>query len=407
MFLLHKRIANVSASLFTWEVTTAFDGVLTESELQKLFKDEFGTDLCTNRVFFYHLVSFNASDGRKHRYLVATSNELLERYQKEFDRCLPRQVALYAIADKILRGTWSGEYAENAAENDVVGLVGKCAEVCACENAAKNMPVDAECANDGNLLLVALWNETLYVLAFLNGRLCHWSEEHGYGDSFDELCQSRVSRFKNFLKADELFANAGVGDNAVAAHWNESFVNCNEIPNMDKLFCEGANDPFWKHLDLDACNSMKSCEKRRWILFAVSFFALGLSLVLMLKFPFARNAEDAESFKDVAAIELDLPSSDVLNRLSWAKGHRDMLRHERRWNRSPCNLPEFMLLGIVGGRAALVKFPSGETKTLMLGDMINSYRVKSVGKNDVVLRCGGKVVHYEIGSNVGSKISSR
>ena len=41
MFLFSKQVAAVSASLFTWEVTTSFDSLLTEAELQKRFDEEF------------------------------------------------------------------------------------------------------------------------------------------------------------------------------------------------------------------------------------------------------------------------------------------------------------------------------------------------------------------------------
>lgn len=392
MLFFNKRIAPVSARLMTWEVTTAFDGTLTETELYKRFDDEFqgvlGVDSASGVCMrFWHLISFNASNGRRHRYLVVVANEPLARYRSKFDRCLPRQVALFAIADKILRGELNVESFIDSAEN---GCVVKTAN-----------DEYADAASDGNLLLVALWNKTLSVLVFANGQLCHWSEEHGYGDSFDELCKSRVSRFKAFLKNDELFNNEAAEGNF---HCCEVFLNCNNVINMNEFFCMGVHDPFWNHLDLDACASMKSCEKRRWILFAMTILVLVLSLVLLLKFPLGWKIENDESINDVAAVDLDLPSSDALNRLTWAKGHRDMVRHERRWTRSSCDLPEWTLLGIVGGRAALIQLASGETKTLMLDDMLYSSRVKSIGKDDVVLRCGGKDFLYKIGSkNDGSR----
>ena len=41
MFFLHKHIAPIPARMMTWEVTTAFDGTLTETELQNRFDEEF------------------------------------------------------------------------------------------------------------------------------------------------------------------------------------------------------------------------------------------------------------------------------------------------------------------------------------------------------------------------------
>ena len=168
-----KRIAPVAARMMTWEVTTAFDGTFTETELHKRFDEDFRDVFVTeSRVFFWPLVSFNASDGRKRRYLVVVADEPLENCRKKFDCCLPKQIALYGIADKILRGKWDG----------------------------------VDVAENGNLLFVALWKHRLYILVFMEGRLCHWSEEYGYGESLDGACRERVARFKEFLKADELFA---------------------------------------------------------------------------------------------------------------------------------------------------------------------------------------------------------
>lgn len=189
-----KRIAPVAARMMTWEVTTAFDGTLTETELHKRFDEEFQDVLGEEcRVFFWPLVSFNASDGRKHRYLVAMADEPLETYRKKFDCSLPRQIALYAIADKVLRGKLEGN------------------------------------AENGNLLLVALWKHRLYILVFMEGRLCHWSEEYGYGESLDGACRERIARFKEFLKVDELFAKVNG-----AGAFGEFFVCCENI-------CAGEN----------------------------------------------------------------------------------------------------------------------------------------------------------------------
>ena len=146
-----KKVAPVAARMMTWEVTTAFDGTLTETELRKRFdedfRDVFNAGFADGEcaVFFWPLVSFNASDGRKHRYLVAVADEPLENYRKTFDRCLPKQIELYAIADKVLRGEWGGESCL------------KCDETCAgCGSECAKLNNDcAEVAKNGNLLFVA------------------------------------------------------------------------------------------------------------------------------------------------------------------------------------------------------------------------------------------------------------
>ncbi len=413
MFFLNKHIAPVSARMMTWEVTTAFDGTLTETELRKRFDEDF-QDACVtgveNRVFFWPLISFNATDGRKHRFLVSVANEPLACYRKKFDRCLPRQIALYAVADKILRGEWDSYRAIESAFAEL-----DCNES-GSEYCSANFPV----AEDGNLLLVALWNSVLYVLVFVKGRLCHWSEDFGYGDSIDERCRNRVERFKSFLKTDDLFANADVA--SAKNSFGEVYVSCNHLTDMDELFRTGARDPFWLQLDLDKCETMKACEKRRWVLSFSLLLALCMAFALMCgnfgswnrPWEWFRSWSGVELAHDasVAPVELSLPAVRDLEKIAWAEGHRDLLpakwgrlrddvavnepRGRLRNSRSVCDSSVFKLLGIVGGRAALVTTAAGEMKTLSAGDSLFSYRVKAIGMDEVVLRCGIKEVRYAI-----------
>ena len=387
MFFLHKHIAPVSARMMTWEVTTAFDETPTEMELRKRFDEEFrdAYECEESQVCFCPLVSFNAADGRRHRYLVAVADEMLINYRKKFDRCLPKQVMLFAIADKILRGTWTEWVNVFEANHKITG--------------EQNAETDFL---DGNLLLVALWNQSLYILVFMGGRLCHWSEECGFGKSFDEQCRKRVSLFKKFLHEDELFAND-------AGALNEFYVQCNTLSNTEELFRAGTKAPFWHLVDLDKCESMKFCEKRRWILKIAVVFALCVALAVALGGRFVKSA-----VVEVLPVELSQPSAHDLEKLAWANGHRDLFPakwgpgHGKFWGRlgevragrrnygECCNPPEFKLLGIVGGRAVLVKMVTGETKILSLGDTLLRYRVKWIGVDEVVLLCGRKEVRYAI-----------
>ena len=416
-----KRIAPVAARMMTWEVTTSFDGTLTETELRKRFDEDFGNvfgvredesretfDMCmrSGRVFFWPLVSFNASDGRKHRFLVAMANESLASYRKKFDRCLPQQIAFYAVADKVLRG--------EQRNGIVTDIHANCsANEGAAKSSAVEFDVEENVTDDGNLLLVALWKNILYILVFMKGRLCHWSEELGYSDCFDERIAERVQRFKEFLKADELFASAGA--------FGEAFVCGDNVPDTKILFQIGANDSFWRDLDLDESESMKPCEKRRWTVCALMLLTLGLSFAFFSDDSWVmrnlRELCDAVPAKEVAPVELSLPAERDLEKLAWAEGHRDLL--PAKWtqgrdgsaegsfgvrrSRWACDSLDCKLLGIVGGRVALMKTAAGETKTLSVGDSLLKYRVKEIGRNEIVLRCGRKEVRYEIeSSNVSS-----
>lgn len=416
-----RCVAPVAARMMTWEVTTSFDGTLTGTELRKRFDEDLGdlfgmredefretldTGVRVNRVFFWPLVSFNASDGRKHRFLVAMANESLVCYRKKFDRCLPRQIALFAVADKLLRGEplnaiFVGDVAECGLKDKVNEGVAECsvAETCVEENVA----------DDGNLLLVALWKNILYILVFMKGRLCHWSEELGYGDCFDEQIAERVRRFKEFLKADELFASAGA--------FGEVFVCGDNVSDMEILFQIAAKDSFWRDLDLDESESMKPCEKRRWTMCALMLLTLGVSFAFFSDDSWVmRNVRewcgDVVPVKDVAPVELSLPAERDLEKLAWAEGHRDLLPAKWTHGREgfvhdetsrkqqtlhcACDSLDFKLLGIVGGRVALMKTAAGETKTLSVGDSLLKYCVKEIGRNEIVLRCGRKEVRYEI-----------
>lgn len=409
MFFWNKRIAPVAARMMTWEVTTAFDGTLTETELRKRFdedfRDVFNAGFADGEcaVFFWPLVSFNASDGRKHRYLVAVADEPLENYRKTFDRCLPKQIALYAIADKILRGEWDG------------GNCLKCDETCE-GRGGECVEFDKNCAENGNLLFVALWKNCVYILVFMEGRLCHWSEEYGYGESFDDACRERIERFKEFLKADELFAKMNdVGEFVVCC---ENVGTVEESLHVKDLFQVAARDPFWRGRDLDKCDSMKPCEQRRWIMSAVALLAFCACVFAMcggsLNLLYAKffDGGQLDLFVDAAPVELSQPAARDLEMLAWAEGHRDLLPAKwtlgradfadgvasgnRRISRSDCDSSEFSLLGIVGGRVALVKTLAGETKTLSVGDSLSRYRVKQIGMSDVVMRCGRKEVRYAV-----------
>jgi hypothetical protein len=108
---------------------------------------------------------------------------------------------------------------------------------------------------------------------------------------------------------------------------------------------------------------------------------------------------------DVAPVELEKPPSEVLDLLAWAKGHRDLV--PARWKGMQagfaergnlCDLPSFKLLGIAGDRAVLVEMTSSEKKIMTPDDLLDSYRIKKIGRNDVVFRCGSKEVRYEVGA---------
>ena len=187
---------------------------------------------------------------------------------------------------------------------------------------------------------------------------------------------------------------------------------------MDELFQVAVRDPFWRGKDLDECDSMKPCERQRWTVRAVAVLILCVAIFAicddMTDALYAKiiDGESRNSFVDVPPVELSQPAARDLEMLAWAEGHRDLLPAKwtlgragfvdgvasRSWrtSRGTCDSSEFSLLGIVGGRVALVKTSAGETRTLSVGDSLSRYRVKRIGMNDVVMRCGRKEVRYAL-----------
>ena len=99
------RVRAVPARLLTWECTTTFDEIPELKTLESLFKKEFPQTclrLQQSGGFYriWHMVSFNSSEGRRSRFLVALVEAPLE---KNSGRVLPQQIYLMTKADKVIR----------------------------------------------------------------------------------------------------------------------------------------------------------------------------------------------------------------------------------------------------------------------------------------------------------------
>lgn len=140
-----RRARAVRAKMFTWEVVTDFDCDAPQESLEEAFAKEF-PEMQGSCVAFWKMVSFNAADGRKHRYLVAVTDVEQEgsmsrgqERRAQERRALPESIGLYALADREMRS----------------------------------------CDCGGNMRFAAVVDGVLYILVFMEGRLCHWSEENG------------------------------------------------------------------------------------------------------------------------------------------------------------------------------------------------------------------------------------
>ncbi len=445
----------VTASIFTWEQTTAFDGDLSDKELRRRFHEEFPDFADVERVMFWSLIAFNTSDGRKHRFLVVFPREDLVGFRASFERCLPRQIILYKVADAILRGEYGCNSCEKCNGCEKCDFAEKCNSCEKCDFAEKCYScVKCGCAdlNDGNLLLTAIFEGKLYLLVFVAGRLCHWSEECGYDsenkDALKRLCMERVKCFQSFMAKDCFFLNAvataassaampgavlgaavaspaampgAVLDAAVASSaaiaFPHSFRTCC-LPSLEfdeNLFRKASKDSFWRHLDLDKTTSAKACVQRKRLLLSAILLLLtaAISLYHSLIEPLVssflgnrllnENACEAlwTSQNDSATSEKNFAQTQTAQNTVDAYFLQNSLnrknlrqQHPLQSRRSLCAKPDLTVNGIVSGRAILAEIAT-EKKVLRLGDSVGNYRIESIGRSDVLLKCGRRKLLLE------------
>ena len=233
------RVAFADARLWTWEVVTGFDGVLDPVTLRRRYAEDFPpvAQSCSGgecaAPVFREMVSFNCTDGRRHRYLVMRPEADVAEFRRRYDRVLPRMAMLYGCADKMMR---EGADGGNAC----------------CGGGPR------ECGGNGRFAF--LDNGWLYILVFFEGRLCHWSEEPRHDM---ETAQERIARFDEFLKRDGLFSRAEA--------WTRQLLCLDESGARERREWgrRAVKDPFWKAVDLDECAGLKPRAKRKIALLAL------------------------------------------------------------------------------------------------------------------------------------------
>ena len=384
------RVAAVEARLWTWEVVTGFDGVLDSVTLRKCFAEDFPTVAescrnaeCTAQPVFREMVSFNSTDGRKHRYLVMLTNEgdaekEPAKYRGRGERILPRTAMLYGCADKLMR------------EED------------ACESAYCGCSLRESC---GNCRFAFLDNGWLYILVFFEGRLCHWSEEPQYNNK--ESVQERLGRFDVFLRNDDLFSRA--------EKWYCSFIDVGDVQEPERLrwLRRAGSDPFWR---------VRTRGK-----LVLPALAAGVALLLAVSTWWNVLSGDLPG----AAPEVKLPAGTELPALTpppemrpseevaaqFNKGYAQFNKEGAQFNESEmrapfkgdvrgvsengdargtlkpasaCALPSIHLRGVVAGRIFSASIAGASPSWYSLGDSIGPFEVVSIGKDRVQLACGGE-----------------
>lgn len=343
-----RRARAVRAKMLTWEVVTDFDCDAPQESLEEAFAKEF-PEVQGSCVAFWKMVSFNAADGRKHRYLVAVTDvELVGRKSRGQERrTLPESIGLYAHADREMRS----------------------------------------CDCGGNMRFAAVVDGVLYILVFMEGRLCHWSEENGYGGNSAALVAERLERFDVFLAKDPLFSRTSAFD---LRFYPEATFG---------MFAEAARDPFWKRLDLYGSRTAGLHVGAPVMLFALAAVA---SLGFVTVYP--AQGEACEDCTLAAAPELLASPDEIPEDTLWTMGPAEpKLSQVRavsgRGNTPPsaCGMPALTIQGTVDGRLAQAKI-AGEVRWLAVGDSVGTFAVVSIGSDRVQFICNGNVVEVLNGS---------
>ena len=352
------RARAVRARMFTWEVVTDFEGEVSHESLESSFARDFPEMQC--RPVFCKMISFNAADGRRHRYLVAVPDAARESCERDSrgkqsrgrdsrGRALPESVGLYALADKEIRS----------------------------------------CDCGGNMRFAAVVDGVLYILVFMEGRLCHWSEENGYGGNSVALVAERLERFDTFLEKDPLFSRAESRAGCYADTFATRFV-----PDATfALFAVAARDPFWKGLDLFDVGSAGAKAR---------FTPVRILLLACIALPGAWKASQlAEGVSNNVeapgtAPELDAPPRAVPGDGAWIMKRAGFsgagIPNKNRAameSAPPCSPPAISIQGTVEGKLAQARKAGGEIRWLGIGDSVGAYAVASIGRDRVRLVCNG------------------
>lgn len=350
------RVAASEARIWTWECVTDFESIPSRENLLKWLREDFPDTLRERVPVYREMIGFNSSGGRRRRFLVALPESDLEGLRRRFDRVLPRMALLYGAADSLMR------------------------------------------TNDGygNLRYAVLAGDTLYILVFFEGRLCHWTEEVAHDT---ESVADRLERFDEFLKRDDLFSRA--------ESWQMAFTDFSEFTESQKesFFRAASRDPFWRDFDLDVFEGIKPRAKFRLAVLAVASVALTVALawrgfgsedkVMMLsKEPPALSPAPRAEVADGAEKAVE-PSAGVVKKSPGAPDAGSTLIA------SVAPAPDcgqtFHVRGIVGGRIFQAETGDGRRVWLRTGDSLGSFRVESIGSSKVALACGGRTVEVENG----------
>jgi hypothetical protein len=207
--------------------------------------------------------------------------------------------------------------------------------------------------------------------------------------------EQAVSRFRRFLESDALFSRA--------KHFEEI---CLHGDFSQALFKRASRDAFWCGRDLRkpeknstygvrTLANMMNALQRKWIWLVL--LAVFLWLVPKLYTRLISDWSAALNIPNPEPIELSLPPewSESLEARDLGRSATDEtpapVRHKRN-----CSLPDFSLRGVVAGKLAMLSV-GGQSRTLTVGDSLESFVVHAVGREHIEFTCGDSLLVRKVG----------
>lgn len=344
-----NKPVSVCCRLMTWEYRSTFEEEPDLKSVRMQFLCEMPQwEAREGKAFdvrLWPMVSFNATEGRLWRYLVAfpprnVANDGRRRY-------LPEQVSLVSQVNEFMMNLQEG--------------------------------------NSGNCVFWTVYRDFLILLVYFEGRLCHWSEEPGYDSGSLHEISDRLDRFRKFLEQDSLFSRAD--------HFEMIELKGSSDGFPQEQFLAASRDPFFRRLKLNGTIDVSG--RRSWWLChmkipTTAFLILGAlalfqnRMVEMISDYFENHS--SVEIQDAVPVDLDLPPL-----MEFVEEPKNL---SPRKVTSDCVPPVLNLKGIVGERLVIAEV-DGQMKNLSLGDSLQSssetkakpYVVQKIARDRLTLKC--------------------
>lgn len=339
---LANRVVWENVRLWTWEVVTGFEAEPNRENLQKNFAEDFPD--CSNRgkPIFKKMFSFNGAEGRRHLFLVTFQKENLTEGRLSKTRMLPSSLCLYGRCDRLLR--------------------------------------QGDCF--GNLRYGCLWEGTLFILVFIDGRLCFWSEEP-YHDSVSAV--ERLNRFDEFLKRDEFFSR--YEETKKIFEQDEFFFSQNDLEIAIK-------DHFWK--DFNLYKTKKKGNVKICLMGGV--LIAGITALIFFHGTVWRRVECFDGLQ--RNVEEETAKNDgkeiIKNEFIQNENERPLIRVPRK-RKAECEKIGWRVKGMLENKIAQIEIPGAGKYWVKPNGVVKEFSVLRIERDKLVLACRGREYVLENG----------